>query len=84
MLGYRGKYNFNPREWFNRDCLEILDFKNKKLETFLERATINRQEAYKEAKGIDNKICWRNKREFFKGQLLQMEEDFQTDITDQA
>jgi len=51
---------------------------------YIERATINRQRAYKEAKNITNKICRRNKREFFKNQLLQMEVDFKTGNTEQA
>lgn len=50
----------------------------------IERGTINRQGAYKEAKNIENKICRRNKREFFKSRLLQMEEDFKTGNTEQA
>lgn len=51
---------------------------------YIERATINRQGAYKEAENIANKICRRNKREFLKSQLFQMEEDFKTGNTEEA
>ncbi|PNF21426.1 hypothetical protein B7P43_G14102 [Cryptotermes secundus] len=75
-VGYQEKQD--NREWFDEECRESINLKNKK---YMERPTRARTEAYKEARRKADKICRKKKRAFLNEQLLQMEEDFKNNKT---
>ncbi|PNF42868.1 hypothetical protein B7P43_G13088 [Cryptotermes secundus] len=78
-LGYQETQD--NREWFNEECRESINLKNKK---YMERPTRARNEVYKEARRKADKICRKKKQAFLNEQLLQMEEDFKNNKTKNA
>ncbi|PNF40504.1 hypothetical protein B7P43_G08157 [Cryptotermes secundus] len=78
-LGYQEKQD--NREWFDEECRESINLKNKK---YMERPTRARNEAYKVARRKADKICRKKKRAFLNEQLLQMEEDLKNNKTKNA
>ncbi|PNF30664.1 hypothetical protein B7P43_G06158 [Cryptotermes secundus] len=66
-------------EWFDEECGESINLKNKKYMEYMERPSRARNEAYKEARKKAHK-----KRAFLNEQLLQMEEDFKNNKTRNA
>ncbi|PNF31855.1 hypothetical protein B7P43_G08920 [Cryptotermes secundus] len=81
-LGYQEKQD--NREWFDEECRESINLKNKKYMEYMERPTRARNEAYKEARRKADKICRKKKRAFLNEQLLQLEEDFKNNKTKNA
>ncbi|PNF35639.1 hypothetical protein B7P43_G18286 [Cryptotermes secundus] len=69
-LGYQEKQD--NREWFDEECRESINLKNKK---YMERPTRARNEAYNEGRRKAGKICRKKKQAFLNEQLVQMEED---------
>ena len=82
VIGFQGKRD--KREWFDEECQEAINYKNKRYEEYIGRPTRIREEAYKDARRDADKICRRKKRVFLNNQLIQMEEDFKNNNSKKA
>jgi hypothetical protein len=60
IFGYQEKQD--NREWFNEECWETINFKNKKNVEYIKRSTRARNEACKEARRKADKTCRKKKR----------------------
>ena len=78
-IGYQKKKD--NREWFDQECQEAVDLKNKRYAEYVERSTRTREEGYKEARRRADKICRTKKRAFLNQQIQQIEEDFKINNT---
>ena len=72
IIGYKQSYKRGG--WFDNECRQILDDRNKTRMMMLQRETRNTRQLYTEARRKATKLCRKKKRDWEKAKLLEIEE----------
>lgn len=73
-MGY--KRTTKKNNWYDEECREGTDRRNRLRKQYLDRPTRSREEAYKTARKVARRICQKKKRQHANDRILLMQEKF--------
>lgn len=81
-IGYEERTTRN--QWFDDECSQVIQMKNRNRKNFLDRPTRAKRTAYEESRRLANRIIKSKKREYNNNIILNIDEDLRTGNTRQG